>query len=96
MPQVLFLATCREPGALDPAILRPGRLDYLIEVAQPTAEHRRAFLRRLLAAKQAVARRAQRARLGFTPGARRQGFQGCSGLFCSLQGLACAPWLPGI
>jgi SpoVK/Ycf46/Vps4 family AAA+-type ATPase len=42
---VLLLAATNRPGALDPALLRPGRLDVLLYVPPPDAAGRRAVLR---------------------------------------------------
>jgi SpoVK/Ycf46/Vps4 family AAA+-type ATPase len=41
---VLLLAATNRPGALDPALLRPGRLDVLLYVPPPDAEARAAIL----------------------------------------------------
>lgn len=43
---VCLVAVCREEGLLDPAVLRPGRLDYRARMALPCAEERRALIRR--------------------------------------------------
>lgn len=41
---VLLLAATNRPGALDPALLRPGRLDVQLYVPPPDAQGRRAIL----------------------------------------------------
>lgn len=41
---MLLLAATNRPGALDPALLRPGRLDVQLYVPPPDAEGRRAIL----------------------------------------------------
>jgi SpoVK/Ycf46/Vps4 family AAA+-type ATPase len=41
---VLLLAATNRPGALDPALLRPGRLDVQLYVPPPDGEGRRAIL----------------------------------------------------
>lgn len=41
---VLLLAATNRPGALDPALLRPGRLDVQLYVPPPDAVGRRAIL----------------------------------------------------
>lgn len=41
---VLLLAATNRPGALDPALLRPGRLDVQLYVPPPDAAGRRAIL----------------------------------------------------
>lgn len=35
MPGVLVVGTCNHPGAIDPAVLRPGRFDVKVEVPAP-------------------------------------------------------------
>lgn len=42
---VLLLAATNRPAALDPALLRPGRLDVLLYVPPPDAAGREAILR---------------------------------------------------
>lgn len=41
---VLTVATTNDPGALDPAVKRPGRFDTILEVPPPDAEGRQAIL----------------------------------------------------
>jgi SpoVK/Ycf46/Vps4 family AAA+-type ATPase len=48
-PRVLFVAATNAPGALDPALLRPGRLDRVVHVPLPSARERVAILDALLA-----------------------------------------------
>ncbi|KAJ2781996.1 hypothetical protein H4R18_002552 [Coemansia javaensis] len=47
-PGVFVLAVTSRPQAVDPAILRPGRLDVHIGLDRPTAEQRRAILEGIL------------------------------------------------
>jgi transitional endoplasmic reticulum ATPase len=42
---VTLLAVAADPAALDPAVLRPGRLDLRVATALPTPDERRAVLR---------------------------------------------------
>ena len=42
---VIVIAATNRPGALDPALLRPGRFDRLVEVGLPTAEGREQILK---------------------------------------------------
>ena len=48
-PPLLLLAACVSPSQLDPAILRPGRLDVHVGVAVPDEAQRLALLRQMLA-----------------------------------------------
>ena len=43
--QVVLLAATNRPDMLDPALLRPGRIDYLVHVTLPEIEARRDILR---------------------------------------------------
>ncbi|KAL1527942.1 hypothetical protein AB1Y20_009313 [Prymnesium parvum] len=47
-PPVVLLAACHSPGQLDPAILRPGRLDVHIAIAAPDSVQRLKLLERML------------------------------------------------
>lgn len=38
--KVIYSATCRRPDTLDPALLRPGRLDRKVEFGLPDMESR--------------------------------------------------------
>ena len=49
-PPVLLLGVCTSPSQLDPAILRPGRLDVHVPVRPPASAERREILRAMLAA----------------------------------------------
>jgi SpoVK/Ycf46/Vps4 family AAA+-type ATPase len=44
LKQVVVVAATNRPDMLDPALLRPGRLDRLLYVGPPDAEARRAIL----------------------------------------------------
>lgn len=44
--QVFVLACARVLNLIDPALLRPGRLDHLVEVGKPTFEDRKEILRK--------------------------------------------------
>ena len=47
-PPVLLLGVCLSPSLLDPAILRPGRLDVHVPVLLPTIVERVHILERIL------------------------------------------------
>ena len=47
-PPVLLLGACRSPTQLDPAILRPGRLDVHVAIAPPDTPQRLALLEQML------------------------------------------------
>lgn len=45
---IITIATANKPEKLDPALLRPGRLDFKVEFAVPTVEDRRHIAARIL------------------------------------------------
>ena len=47
-PPVVLLGATRDRHDLDPAILRPGRLDVHVAIGPPDAAHRAQLLRRML------------------------------------------------
>ena len=48
-PPVVLLGAASSPSALDPSILRPGRLDVHVHVPPPSDEQRGALIQRMLA-----------------------------------------------